>query len=190
LKIHNFYGSSECGGIAYDRSAAPRVDASLAGAPLDNVTLQQAAEGLLAVTSAAVADTYWPEPDERLKNGTFITSDLVEVKTGQVYLRGRASDMINVAGRKVAPEWIEGHLLRHPAVRDCVVFGMPDADSGRGECIVVCVVGRAAEKDLREFLLAELRAWQVPRVWHFMDALPRNERGKISRAELRRKFLQ
>ena len=190
VKIHNFYGSSECGGIAYDRSDKPRTDGALAGEALDNVVLGQTAEGLLTVSGSAVAETYWPESNPALKDGTFLTSDLVELKSGEVYLRGRATDLINVAGRKVLPETIEGELLRHPAVRDCAVFGMPDADSGRGECIAACVVARASERELRDFLLARVPAWQVPRVWHFMDALPRNERGKISRAELRRKFLQ
>ena len=191
LKIHNFYGSSECGGIAYDRSQKPRSDAALAGTALDNVSLRQSEDGLLTVSGPAVAETYWPESHPRLKNGTFVTSDIVELeKSGNVYLRGRATDLINVAGRKVLPEVIEGQLLYHPAVRDCVVFGMPDADSGRGESIAACVVAGASERDLREFLLAKVPAWQVPRIWHFMDSLPRNERGKISRAELRRRFLQ
>jgi len=190
LKIHNFYGSSECGGIAYDRSAKPRPEPALAGEALDNVIVQHTPEGLLTVSGGAVAETYWPESNPRLKNGTFVTSDIVELKSGRVYLRGRATDLINVAGRKVLPETVEGELLRHPAVRDCVVFGMPDADSGRGECIAACIVAGASEKDLREFLLAKVPAWQVPRIWHFVDALPRNERGKISRTELRRKFLQ
>ena len=190
LKIHNFYGSSECGGVAYDRADRPRTDAALAGEALDDVVLRQTPEGLLAVSGPAVAETYWPESNPRLKNHTFLTSDLVELRSGRVYLRGRATDLINVAGRKVLPDSIEDALLGHPAVRDCVVFGMPDADSGRGECIAACVVAGTSEKDLREFLLAKMPAWQVPRVWHFMKALPRNERGKISRAELRRTFLQ
>jgi long-chain acyl-CoA synthetase len=190
LKIHNFYGSSECGGIAYDRSEAPRTDGSLAGTALDNVELRQSAEGLLEVCGRAVAETYWPGANEHLENGTFLTSDLVELKGGQVYLRGRATDLINVAGRKVSPELIERELLQHPAVRDCIVFGMPDADSGRGECVAACVVGRATERELRDHLLSRLAPWQVPRNWHFLDILPRNERGKVSRAELRKKFQQ
>jgi acyl-CoA synthetase (AMP-forming)/AMP-acid ligase II len=190
LKIHNFYGSSECGGIAFDSSDIPRTDADLAGRALDNVALLRTPEGLLDVSGPAVAETYWPEPHPRLHNNSFVTSDLVELKYGQVYLRGRATDLINVAGRKVLPELIEAELRLHPAVRDCVVFGMPDADSGRGECIVTCIVAGASERDLREFLLARVPAWQVPRIWHFMDTLPRNERGKISRPELRRRFLQ
>ena len=190
LKIHNFYGSSECGGIAYDSSDIPRTDADFAGRALDDVALMQSPEGLLIVSGAAVGETYWPEAHPRLGGHHFVTSDLVELKYGQVYLRGRATDLINVAGRKVVPESIEGELRLNPMVRDCVIFGMPDADSGRGECIAACVVAGASERDLREFLLARLPAWQVPRIWHFMDVLPRNERGKVSRAELRRKFLQ
>src|SRR5581483_6244551 len=58
LKIHNFYGSSECGGIAYDQSDAPRTDASYAGRPLKNVTITTAKEGCLEVRGAAVAETY------------------------------------------------------------------------------------------------------------------------------------
>ena len=190
LKIHNFYGSSECGGIAYDSSDIPRTDADLAGRALDNVALLQNEEGLLVVSGPAVAETYWPDWHPRLGGDHFVSSDLVELKHGHVYLRGRATDLINVAGRKVLPELIEGELRLNPGVRDCVVFGMPDADSGRGECIAACVVASAAERELREFLLARLPAWQVPRIWHFMDVLPRNERGKVSRAELRRRFLQ
>jgi len=190
LKIHNFYGSSECGGIAFDSSDIPRTDADLAGRALDNVALMKTPEGLLTVSGPAVAETYWPEWHPRLSGDHFVTSDLVELKYGYVYLRGRSTDLINVAGRKVLPELIEGELRIHKAVRDCVVFGMPDADSGRGECIATCIVAGASERELREFLLARLPAWQVPRIWHFMDTLPRNERGKISRAELRRRFLQ
>jgi acyl-coenzyme A synthetase/AMP-(fatty) acid ligase len=190
LKIHNFYGSSECGGIAYDRSEAPRTDAALAGTALNNVSLRRTADGLLEVSGPVVGETYWPEGDERLGGGTFLTCDLAELKDGNVYLRGRATDLINVAGRKVSPELIERELLRHPAVRDCVVFGTPDAGSGRGECIVACVVAETSEKDLREFLSPRVAPWQVPRIWHFVDALPRNERGKISRAELRKKLQQ
>src|SRR6185312_9218423 len=66
LKIHNFYGSSECGGIAYDASAGPRLDDSCAGAPMRNVNLSVGDDGCLAVRSKAVAQTYWPEQNPRL----------------------------------------------------------------------------------------------------------------------------
>src|SRR4029079_5166809 len=62
LKIHNFYGSSECGGIAYDAMSGPRTDGSCAGAPMRNVNVSVAENGCLEIRSAAVGETYWPEP--------------------------------------------------------------------------------------------------------------------------------
>ena len=190
IKIHNFYGSSECGGIAYDTRSVPRTDSSFAGAAMKNVRLRINAEGCLEVQSHAAATGYWPEPDKRLGKGVFITSDLAEIKEDGIYLRGRAAELINIAGRKVAPEQIENELRQHPSVRDCLVLGAPDADSSRGEVVAAVVVrtGASTEKQLRDFLLERLPAWQVPRFWRFADVLPRNERGKISRAEWRKKL--
>ena len=190
LKIHNFYGASECGGIAYDASTQPREDGAYVGASMRHVHLAVSVDGCLEVRSRAVGVSYWPENDERLGNGVFVTSDLVEIRSGMVYLRGRMSDLINVAGRKVGPERIERELLRHPTVRDCLVLGVPDSDAARGEVIAAVVVPRQAVSDetLRAFLLERVPAWQLPRLWRFVETLPRNERGKISRAEWRKHF--
>ena len=178
LKIHNFYGSSECGGIAYDATKIPRNDAACVGSPMRNVSLSVADDGCMEVRSHAVAETYWPQPDANLCGGCFHTSDLAEIvllergrspsaarregvgdgkspatdevsdaasRDGsrsdiQVYLRGRAGDQINVAGRKVSPETIERALLKHPQVLECVVFGVPSRDAERTEEIVAVVV--------------------------------------------------
>ena len=69
LKIHNFYGSSECGGIAYDRSAEPRSDASFAGTAMDGVKLDVNAEGCLTVEGRNVGEGYWPRGDDALREG-------------------------------------------------------------------------------------------------------------------------
>jgi acyl-coenzyme A synthetase/AMP-(fatty) acid ligase len=191
LKIHNFYGSSECGGIAYDASAVPRTEGACAGAPLRNVTVSVAGDGCLEVRSAAVGKAYWPEQSANLSGGVFRTGDLAEISFGLVYLRGRATDQINVAGRKVSPETIERALLSHPAVTDCLVFGAPIDDAQRSEIIVACVVAEPGANDaLRQYLLEKLPAWQVPREWWWLDSLAANERGKISRAEWRRRFME
>lgn len=191
LKIHNFYGASECGGIAYDDSASPREDDACAGKPLRNVKLSVASDGCLEVCSAAAGITYVPNSDSVLGDGRFKTSDLVEMKGDMVFLRGRVSDLINVAGRKISPATIERVLLQHPAVDDCVVFGIPSDDSERTEVIGAAVVANNQTKGevLREFLLQRIPAWQIPREWLFLEALPVNERGKLSRAELRQRLL-
>jgi acyl-CoA synthetase (AMP-forming)/AMP-acid ligase II len=190
LKIHNFYGSSECGGIAYDATQTPRSDGACAGTPLRGVELSCGQDGCLEVRSRAAGLGYWPEASPALGDGCFRTSDLAELKGGWVYLRGRSSDLINVAGHKVAPETIERALLAHDAVQDCVVLGLADPDGTRAEAIAVCVVPRRAIaiEDLRQFLLHRLPAWQVPRCWRIREALPVNGRGKLPRTQLRQLF--
>jgi acyl-CoA synthetase (AMP-forming)/AMP-acid ligase II len=188
LKIHNFLGASECGGIAFDGSGSPRADAACAGAPMRNVNLVVNRDGCLTVHSRAVAETYWPKKSDRLGNGIFQTDDLAELKGGQIFLRGRLGDQINVAGRKISPEIIERVLLQHPHVRECLVFGAPSRDAERTETIVAVVAGEAAEPELKNFLLERLPAWQVPREWHRVESLAVNGRGKISRSEWRRRY--
>jgi acyl-CoA synthetase (AMP-forming)/AMP-acid ligase II len=191
LKIHNFYGASECGGIAYDRSATPRADATLAGTPLDHVTLALAGSGCLEVRGANVAQGYWPEATPELGDGVFRTSDLAAIRDGQVFLLGRASDVINVAGRKVAPETIERALLAHSQVREALALGLPETNGSREEIIAAVVAAERPfpEAELRRFLSERLPPWQTPRVWHFVERLERNDRGKVSRAEWRRRLL-
>jgi long-chain acyl-CoA synthetase len=189
LKIHNFLGSSECGGIAYDISETPRAEDALVGSPMQNVKLSLNDDGCLVVRSRAVAETYWPEKSDSLGGGIFQTSDLAELKDGAVFLRGRLGDQINVAGRKLSPETVERALLAHPQMRECLVFGVPSRDAERTETIVAVVASGAKESKLRNFLLQTLPAWQVPREWKFVESLPVNARGKISRAEWRKEFL-
>jgi acyl-CoA synthetase (AMP-forming)/AMP-acid ligase II len=190
LKIHNFYGSSECGGIAYDASAEPRSDAACVGAPMRNVRVTVAADGCLEVRGRAVGASYWPEPSPRLENGVFHTNDLGVIAAGLVHLRGRAGDQINVAGRKLAPELVERVLSAHPQVRQCLAFGVPSPDAQRGEIIVACVAAsQVTGESLKQFAMSRLPAWQVPREWWLVDSLPANGRGKLSRAEWRKRYL-
>ena len=192
IKIHNFYGSSECGGIAFDAADLPRTDDTCVGAPMQNVELTVNEDGCLEVRGRAVGETYWPEAAPALAAGRFQTSDLAELERGLVHLRGRLTDQINVAGRKVSPAQIEGALRLHPSVGECLVFGVPSSDADRGENIVACVVASepVTAEDLKQSLLARLPAWQVPREWWFVGALSPGRRGKISRVEWREKFLK
>jgi acyl-CoA synthetase (AMP-forming)/AMP-acid ligase II len=192
LKIHNFYGSSECGGIAYDATSLPREDSACAGRAMQNAHLSVGDDGCLQVRGHAVGETYSPEPSPNLAGGCFLTTDLVEIIEGSVYMRGRAGDQINVAGRKLSPEVVEKVLLSHPAVRECLVFGVPSADADRTDTIVACIAANAPinAESLRLFLLETLPAWQIPREWLFVKSLETNQRGKLSRAGWRRKFLE
>lgn len=189
VKVHNFYGSSECGGIAYDRTTVPRTEASLAGTAMDNVALSLAGNGRLEVSSSAVAEGYWPEENVDLGKGKFTTSDLAEISPQGIRLTGRASDTINVAGRKIDPSEIEAAIQSHPSVLHCVVFGQPSTDAERHEEIVA-IVSLKEQGDLAAVRssLTTLSPWQRPRHWKVDADLKPNARGKISRAEWKQRF--
>ncbi|MCX6911585.1 MAG: fatty acid--CoA ligase family protein [Verrucomicrobia bacterium] len=192
VKIHNFYGSTECGGITYDATATPRLDEASVGRPMQNVKVAINRDGALVVRSRAVGKTYWPEPANTLGRGRFQTCDLAEITDGIVYLRGRTNEQINVAGRKVSPAAIEQALREHEAVAECLVFGVPSGNADRIDQIVACVTAdrRGTTEELKQFLLRKLPSWQVPREWWFVKSLGTNARGKVSRAQWRKEFLE
>lgn len=190
LKIHNFLGATECGGIAFDRSAVPRSLPNLAGQPLAAVHVSIDPDGRLVVRGPAVGLGYWPAEDDALRPGRYRTGDLGEVlPDGSIVIHGRAVDVINVAGRKVSPETVEAGLRSHPAVRECLVLGLPSDDARCEEVAAVVATARAvAPEELRDHLHGRLHPWQVPRRWFLVDQLETNARGKLSRAAWRQRL--
>ena len=102
---------------------------------------------------------------------------------GYLFVSGRADDTIIRGGENIAPAEIEDVLLRHPAVLDAVVFGVPDQEWGQR--IEAAVVARPeADLDpaeLRDFTLRALRSSKTPDRFWLLDALPRTETGKLLR---------
>ena len=192
--IHSFYGASECGGICYDREGRSDIE-GFVGQPMRGVDVElvdaTATSSRIRVRSAAVGDGYFPKPDEgKLGTGTFIPDDLLAREASGFKIVGRISDLINVAGKKLNPAEVEAHLLRFAGVRQAVVFGRSAGAGLRNEEVVACVVAAPAvsENDLLRFCRTGLSAWQVPKRIFIMDAIPTNERGKISRRDLARRF--
>lgn len=185
-EIHSFYGASECGGICYVREAQPIP--GFVGEAMSGVTLElvdpKISNSLIRVRSRAVADGYFPVPDDdQLAHGIFVPDDLLE-KTARGYrIVGRSSDLINVAGKKVHPAEVEAEILRCEGVREAVVFGRES--ERRNQEVAACVVAKGlTEGDLLAYCRSRLSSWQVPRRIYFVEAIPVNERGKTSRREL------
>jgi long-chain acyl-CoA synthetase len=193
--IHSFYGASECGGICYDRDGMTFED-GFVGEPMKNVDVEIVDPAVpsspIRVRSAAVGDGYFPEPDEeKLGDGIFVPDDLLAREGSGFKIVGRISDVINVAGKKVNPTEVEAHLLRFSGVRQAVVFGRVAAVGAlRNEEVVACIVASShvGESDLLRFCRGRLSPWQVPKQIFLMDTIPTNERGKISRQDLARRF--
>ena len=194
LTIHSFYGASECGGICYERETTNKEE-GFVGQPMKDISIEllnpNAGASQIQVRSAAVADGYFPEPDEeKLGNGIFVPDDLLARHDSGFKIVGRISDVINVAGKKVNPAEVEAHLLRFNGVRQAVVFGRPAGAGLRNEEVAACVVvsSKITEGDLLRCCRAALSTWQVPKRIFVVDTIPMNERGKISRSDLARRF--
>ena len=192
LRIHSFYGASECGGICFDREG--RTDAEgFVGQTMTGASIEmfdaRTTSSQIRVRSAAVGDGYFPEPDEdKLGKGVFVPDDLLAREGSAFRIVGRISDVINVAGKKVNPAEVEAQMLRCPGVRQAVVFGRESAL--RNEEVAACVVASAhvSEDDLLRFCREMLSSWQVPKRIFIVAAVPVNERGKVSRRDLARRF--
>src|SRR5881398_2925437 len=162
LSIHSFYGASECGGICYERQTANEGE-GFVGQPMKGVGVEllnpNAPTSQIQVRSPAVADGYFPEPDEeKLGDGIFVPDDLLARDESGFKIIGRISDVINVAGKKLNPAEVEAHLLRFNGVRQAVVFSLPAGSGLRNEEVAACVVvsPQVSESDLLRFCWAAL----------------------------------
>ncbi len=103
---------------------------------------------------------------------------------GHLWIVGRKKEMIIRGGHNVVPAEVEAALYEHPAVAEAAVAGV--AHPVLGEDVAAWVVLRrdASAGDLRSFLLERLADYKVPRRITVVDALPRNESGKVRKTDL------
>ena len=103
---------------------------------------------------------------------------------GEVTLTGRASELINTAGRKVNPREVEQVILQIDGVRQAKVYGSPAG--ARGEVVAAAVVASpdVTREQVREFCRVRLSLHKVPRIVKLIDAIPVDDRGKIRRSAL------
>jgi acyl-coenzyme A synthetase/AMP-(fatty) acid ligase len=169
LKIRNFYGSSECGGISLDVSDAPRNSASDVGTPLPGVDVRVGHQGRLLIASSSVATGYdSARNDDVLGDGEYLTRDLGFVDPlGVVHLTGTIGGAINVAGRKVSPAKVEAALLATGLVRSVRVYGIPSSDAERCEEIAaeVVLLDQVSLAALKSAACERLQNWELPRHW-------------------------
>jgi acyl-CoA synthetase (AMP-forming)/AMP-acid ligase II len=146
--------------------------------------------GHLVARGANVTRSYLDEPEasaEILRSGWLWTGDLATRDAdGFLFHRGRSKEILKIGGHRVSPVEIEHVVAQHPGVAEAAVVGQPDPL--KGEVPVAFVVGRAGgaptEEEVRRFCAERLPAYMVPARVAVVGALPRNEAGKLLRAEL------
>jgi acyl-coenzyme A synthetase/AMP-(fatty) acid ligase len=120
-----------------------------------------------------------------------VTGDLVS-RDGDGFFtyQGRGDDVLKVAGKWFSPAEVEGCLLRHPAVVECAVAALADANGlVKPQAWVIVRGGHGAEgldRELSDHVARELQPYKAPRAVHLVDDLPRTHLGKIDRGKLKR----
>jgi long-chain acyl-CoA synthetase len=173
VKVHNFYGSSETGGICYDRSGSASLTGRSVGKPLAGVSVTVKA-GRVMVEGPAVA----------ARGGRWRLADFGEWnKRGELVLLGRAGQGANIGGKKVHPAEVEHAVRALPGVTDAAVWSW---QSGGRDVLAAGVETAHSRAEIERALAARLPAWKLPKAWFIARELPRTARGKLDLAALRR----
>jgi long-chain acyl-CoA synthetase len=152
--------------------------------------------GELVTRSDCVMEGYWNNlaaTEETLRGGWLHTGDLGSFdEDGFLTLRDRSKDMIISGGSNIYPREIEEVLLRHPDLVEVAVVGRSHPDWG--EEVVAFVVpqpgANVAAEELDRLCLDHIARFKRPRDYRFVDALPKNNYGKVLKTELRRMLLE
>jgi malonyl-CoA/methylmalonyl-CoA synthetase len=163
---------------------------------VDDGGLPVATEGVpgeIEVRGPGVFKEYWERPEQTrnaFRDGWFCTGDIAVVDAGYYRILGRSSvDIIKTGGYKVSALEIEEALRGHPSVADCAVVGVDDPEWGeRVSAAVVASGDNVTEKSLREWLTERIAPYKLPRRWVFVDELPRNAMGKVTKPAVRDLF--
>ena len=99
---------------------------------------------------------------------------------------GRLKTEINRAGAKILPEEVDLLLERHPSVAEACTFGIPDPINGEMVAVAVRAVSdEVAPSELRHWCSERIRPDCVPERWFMVAEIPKTDRGKINRANVR-----
>jgi long-chain acyl-CoA synthetase len=170
-KVHGFYGTSETGGIAFDRTGNATLEGRSVGTPLDGVTVTPGRSGRFTVSGAAV-----------LGRGRFSPADGGSItRGGELVLRGRTDRVVKVAGRRVDLAEIERALRSVPGVREAFAHLV----AGREPLLAAAAATELPGPELRRLLRARLASWKVPGRIVALARFPVTARGKVDAEGLR-----
>jgi acyl-CoA synthetase (AMP-forming)/AMP-acid ligase II len=178
--IHSFYGSSETGGISYDRPGAATLAGRSVGRAMRGVRLTVLPGQRLQVCSPSVF-VYGNRRRAR-GLGCWTPADLAVLRpNGEIVLLGRRGTMVKIAGRRVNLAEIAARLQRIPGVHDVWVGVGPGTEPVLGAALAT----RRNREDIRTALRADTAPWKMPRYWLLLSEFPLTARGKTDIAALR-----
>ncbi len=209
LRMLDHYGQSEGGALAYRPPERARDKPASNGIPfactqvaffgadgrrLPDDARGPAATGELCVKGPQNCIGYYREPEQTralfTADGWLKTGDIgYRDAEGFLFLVDRAKDMIIAGGENIYPAEIENALFQHPAVKECAVFGIPDAHWGEVPAAHVVLDesrrGALSPEALADFVATKIARHKRPRLVKFVDALPKTAIGKVQKNLIR-----
>lgn len=203
VPISEGYGLSESSPVLTTNAAGPYTKPGTVGPAFPGVEIKIVDDagnevphgqmGELLARGANIMKGYWNQPgatSETLADGWLHTGDLAtEDDDGYFTIVDRKKDMIVVSGYNVYPREVEELLFTHPAVADAAVVQYPDPY--QGESVMAFVVPKEGQvvtsQELIDFCRSQIAVFKCPRRIEFIEALPKNNTGKVVRRELRDK---
>jgi len=180
-RIHGFYGSSETGGITYDRAGDATLEGRSAGTPLDGVTLTFTRARRFNVSSTAVF-THGNRHRAPSGYGMHTPADLAELNAlGELVLLGRTGRMVKIASRRLDLTALELEIKKLPGVRDAYAAPHPS----RPDELACALATDLSAADARALLHRSLTAWKIPKRLIVLKEFPLTPRGKTDTKSLR-----
>ncbi|RCW46068.1 acyl-CoA synthetase (AMP-forming)/AMP-acid ligase II [Halopolyspora algeriensis] len=198
------YGMTESSTAATLASPAElREDPNTVGRPVPTLQLQvrdaddnpvpDGTEGEIHLRGAQLMLGYWRNPEATTASTDphrwYRTGDLGTIIDGHLHLSSRRSDLILRGGENIYPAEVEDRIATHPAVLECLVFGISDDDWGQ-EVAAVVVLRPGTEvtaEELHAHTSAGIAHYKVPAKWEITTKeLPRNAIGKVNREDIRK----
>ena len=145
--------------------------------------------GMVAVSGGGVPLGYYKDPEKSARTFRDVDGvrysfpgDMATVEAdGTITLLGRGSNCINTAGEKVFPEEVEEAVKTHPAIADCLVFGVPDEKYGQrvvGIASIAAGQSAVAGDEVIAYTKSKLSSYKVPKQLVVLDVVPRAPNGK------------
>jgi malonyl-CoA/methylmalonyl-CoA synthetase len=149
--------------------------------------------GEIQVKGPSVFKEYWGKPEATQKaftnDGWFKTGDIAVMDDGYFKILGRDSvDIIKSGGYKISALEIEEVLRKYPGINDCSVVGIPDEEWGEIVGAAIIAEDSLDEKSISTWIRERMPAYKTPRKYCFLEELPRNAMGKVTKNELKKLF--
>ncbi|MGB3332332.1 MAG: acyl-CoA synthetase [Mycobacterium sp.] len=196
--LYNLYGSTEVAAAAIATPAELRQAPGTVGRPPLGCRLacydeqrrritEPGRSGTLFVASGLSFTGYTDGNHKEIVDGMLSSGDTGHFdEDGLWFVDGRDDDMIVSGGENVFPQEVENLLSDHPGVVEAAVIGVEDVDFGKRlrAFVVATPDGRRDADEIRSYVRSRLARHKVPRDVLFLDALPRNETGKLLKGRL------